>query len=185
VPAPDRSPLLVSFGVLNRLKQGPLLVEALAAADVPKARLAFVGPASPADATAVTEAARRLGLADRVEVVGAVDDVTYRSWLGRAWVAVQLRSTTNGESSAAIGDALAAGLPTVVTAIGPNRALPADAVVAVPPDVTATDLAAALRPLLTGDPGRRAALGAAARRHAEAATFTAAADALLAALARD
>lgn len=180
-PTPDRRPLVVSFGVLNRLKQGPLLVEAFAAAAPNEARLAFVGPAGDDDAEAVRTAAAAAGIADRVEVTGAVDEATYRRWLGRAWVAVQLRATTNGESSAAIGDCLASSLPTVVTAVGPNRALPADAVVPVPPDVTVAALAAELRSLLD-DAGRRQALAAAARRHAGTATFTAAADALLAAL---
>jgi UDP:flavonoid glycosyltransferase YjiC (YdhE family) len=94
---------------------------------------------------------------------------------------VQLRSATNGESSAAIGDTLAAGVPTVVTAIGANRSLPADAAAPVPPDVTAETLAGELRSLLTDEPRRRA-LSAAARRHAATATFAAAADALVAAL---
>lgn len=180
-PRTDSDPLVVSFGVLNRLKQGPLLVEAFAAAAPRSARLAFVGPAGDTDADEVLAAARTADVADRVEVVGAVDDQRYQEWLARAWVAVQLRAATNGESSAAVGDCLAAGLPTIVTGIGPNRALPADAVVAVPADVTADALAAELRPLLA-DPRRRTALSTAARRHASTATFTAAAEALVAAL---
>ncbi|HVF32900.1 MAG TPA: glycosyltransferase [Acidimicrobiales bacterium] len=139
-PAPDRHPLVVSFGVLNHLKQASLLVEAFGAATPAdaKARLAFVGPAGADDVDAVRRAAADAGLAsDRVEVTGAVDDETYRRWLARAWVAVQLRASTNGESSAAVADCLAASLPTIVTGIGAARSLPAAAVVRVPPDVAA------------------------------------------------
>lgn len=181
-PAPDGDPLVVSFGVLNRLKQGLLLVEAFAAAAPSgRARLVFVGPAGDDDRADVIAAAEAAGAAGRVEVTGAVDDATYRRWLARAWIAVQLRATTNGESSAAIGDALAASLPTIVTGIGANRALPDAAVVKVGPDVRAAALAGELRSLL-GDDVRRRAMAAAARAHAESSTFAAAADALLAAL---
>lgn len=180
-PAPDRTPLVVSFGVLNRLKQGPLLVEAFAAAtaaSATSARLAFVGPAGDDDAAAVRRAAAAAGVAERVEVTGAVDGAAYRSWLARAWVAVQLRAATNGESSAAIGDCLAAALPTIATAIGANRSLPPAAVVPVAPTVSVEGLAGELRSLLT-DEVRRRALATAARAHAATATFAAAAEVLV------
>jgi glycosyltransferase involved in cell wall biosynthesis len=181
-PAPDRDPLVVSFGVLNRLKQGRRLVDAFAAAAPSgRARLVFVGPAGADDRADVLDAASAAGVAGRVEVTGAVDDATYRRWLARAWVAVQLRATTNGESSAAIGDALAASLPTIVTGIGANRALPDAAVVKVGPDVSVAALAGELRSLL-GDDARRRTMAEAARAHAAGATFAAAAGALLAAL---
>jgi glycosyltransferase involved in cell wall biosynthesis len=181
-PAPDRDPLVVSFGVLNRTKQGRRLVEAFAAAAPSgRARLAFVGPAGADDRADVLAAASAAGVAARVEVTGAVDDTTYRRWLARAWVAVQLRATTNGESSAAVGDALAASIPTIVTGIGANRALPDAAVVKVGPDVGAGVLADELGSLL-GDDARRRSMAAAARAHAASATFAAAAEALLAAL---
>ena len=92
-------------------------------------------------------------------------------------MAVQLRASTNGESSAAVGDCLAAGLPTVVTDIGAARSLPPDAVVRVPADVSVDDLAATLGPLLS-DEGRRRSLATAARAYADAHTFDVAAEAL-------
>ncbi len=180
-PAPQPTPLVVSLGVLNRTKSGPLLVEAFAAAAPDPATLAFVGPAGAEDAADVVAAAERAGVRDRVEIVGAVDEADYRRWLARAWVAVQLRSSTNGESSAAIGDALAASLPTIVTAIGANRSFPPGVAVQVPADVTPEGLAGELRSLLT-DGGRRRTLATAARAHADASTFDAAADALVTAL---
>ncbi|HUP87704.1 MAG TPA: glycosyltransferase [Acidimicrobiales bacterium] len=170
-------PVVVSFGVLNPLKQGPLLVRALAACGDDAVRLVFVGPSSDADTAAVRDAASEAGVGGRVEVTGAVDHDGYRHHLGAATVAVQLRASTNGESSAAVGDCLAAGIPTVVTDIGANRALPRDAVVAVAADVSAPELAAVLGELLHS-PGRRASLGTAARKYAEAHSFADAADAL-------
>ena len=173
----DGPPVVASFGVLNPRKQAATLVRAVAASTHADVRLVFVGPAGDREAEAVVADAERLGLRGRVEVTGLVDDDEYRRRLGEATVAVQLRSATNGESSAAIGDCLAAGLPTVVTGIGANRALPPDVVVAVPPDVDAAGLASVIDELL-GSEARRLALGAAADAYAEAHTFEVAADAL-------
>jgi glycosyltransferase involved in cell wall biosynthesis len=167
-------PVVASFGVVNRLKQGPLLVEAFAKAAPSDARLVFVGPAGADDAAAIARRADDFGIGSQVEVCGEVDGSVYARWLDRAWVAVQLRASTNGESSAAIGDCLAAGLPTIVTGIGANRELPAGAVVAVPPDVDADGLAGAISGLL-GSTERRRSMGEAALAHAAVRSFAQAA----------
>jgi glycosyltransferase involved in cell wall biosynthesis len=163
----EGAPVVASFGVLNGLKQGRVRAEACRSIGV---RLVFVGPAGAEDAAAVE--------GPGVEVRGEVQADEYERWLAEATVAVQLRAATNGESSAAVGDCLAAGVPTVVTDIGANRDLPDSAVVQVPADVDAAALAKVLRGLLDDGP-RRAALSAAARRYAGERSFAAAADALL------
>lgn len=171
------SPVIASFGVLNPLKQGPLLVRAVAALGRRDVRLVFVGPASDDDTAQIRSAAEAGGIGGQVEVTGHVDDDAYRRHLLDTSIAVQLRATTNGESSAAIGDCLAAGLPTVVTDIGATRALPRDAIVPVAPDIDALALAAVLADLL-GNDERRQALGRSAMAYADAHTFDVAADAL-------
>jgi glycosyltransferase involved in cell wall biosynthesis len=152
-------------------------VQAVAAISRTDTRLVFVGPAGSDDAAAIEAAARHAGIAGRVEVTGHVDGAEYRRRLAATTIAVQLRATTNGESSAAVGDCLAAGLPTVVTDIGASRALPRNAIVPVDADVGATHLAAVLTDLLA-DEARRREVGRAARAYAEAHTFDDAADAL-------
>jgi glycosyltransferase involved in cell wall biosynthesis len=172
-PAPARRAgrtVVVSFGVLNRLKRGRELADACSQLGVP---LVFVGPAGDAEASEV-EAVGGM-------VVGEVQPDEYARWLAEATVAVQLRAATNGESSAAIGDCLAAGVPTVVTDIGANRSLPDDAVVKVASDVDVASLVAVLRDLLADAP-RREALSTAAQAYAGERSFEAAADALLAVL---
>jgi hypothetical protein len=106
-----------------------------------------------------------------------VDDDEYRRWLRRAWLAVQLRASTNGETSAAVGDCLASAVPTVISAVGPARDLPDDAVVKVPADVTSAELAAGITGLLV-DADRRRALGKAAAAFAGERSFARAAEAL-------
>lgn len=177
MPAATTPATITSFGVLNPLKQGPLLVRAVAALGRPDVRLVFVGPAGGADAAEIRAVAATAGIAGQVEVTGEVDDVEYRRRLAATTVAVQLRASSNGESSAAVGDCLAAGLPTVVTDIGASRSLPREAIVPAPDDIDATGLATVLRSVLDDDV-RRQSLRAAAAAYAEAHTFDVAADAL-------
>jgi glycosyltransferase involved in cell wall biosynthesis len=168
-PATAREPIIASFGVVNEVKQNSLLVGALPAvlARHPDASLAFVGPCAEADREQLTSLAAVLGVGERVVITGAVTAAEYASWLDRAAVAVQLRRTANGESSAAVADCLAAGAVLIVTGIGAGRDLPDDAVISVSPSVSAAELAAVVVDLLA-DPARRRDLAAAARVYAAA-----------------
>jgi glycosyltransferase involved in cell wall biosynthesis len=171
-PGPDALPLVASFGVVNRSKATATLLEAFAlvAAKEPLARLAVVGPASSTDLEELKAAARRLGVAGRAVFTGQVDDRTWDRWLSEASVAVQLRSFTNGEYSAAVAECFSFGVPTIVTDLGSMRELPEDTVVKVPPDCDPAALAAEILALI-GDPARREALGKEARAHAAAHSF--------------
>jgi len=181
-PARRSAPAVVaSFGVVNALKQGVIVVEAFEAArrssGLEDARLVFVGPAGAADTDAILQRAGDLGITSSVELTGEVDEATYRTWLDRAWVAVQLRSVTNGESSGAIGDCLTAGIPTIATAIGPNRALPDDAVRTIAVGAGSEVVSVALADLLAS-PEQRARLSAGALAYATDHSFGRAAAAL-------
>jgi glycosyltransferase involved in cell wall biosynthesis len=109
-----------------------------------------------------------------VTFTGRVSSDEYRSWLRRAAVALQLRHETNGESSAAIMDALAAGVP-VVTNLPAAAELPAGTVAMVPWDVSAGPLADVVGALLQDDGG----LGDRGRAYAASWTFDDVASALL------
>ena len=181
---PDAPPLIATFGFATPLKQIDTLIFAMArvARELPNVELAIVGAVTPAEDRRRYEAAvRRLGLAARTTFTGRTDTSVYRELLSRATVCVQLRSSSYGESSAALADCLAAGKPTVVTDIGSARELPDDAVVKLAPDVTADDLAAELI-RLARDGSRRERLAAAASAHARRNSFAAAAAAVYRAL---
>lgn len=177
-PAPA---VVASFGVVNALKQGVTVIDAFVAArhrsGHEDARLVFVGPAGAADTESILGRAQELGITSSVELTGEVDEATYRTWLDRAWVAVQLRSVTNGESSGAIGDCLTAGIPTIATAIGPNRSLPEHAArtVAVGAD---SDVVAEVLAALLASPEQRSRLGDGALAYAADHSFARAAAAL-------
>jgi glycosyltransferase involved in cell wall biosynthesis len=178
-PARPGSPVVATFGLVNAVKQTALVLQAFAsvAAAWGDATLAVVGPCSEADRSALQAKAQALGLSARVLLTGRVDDEEYRRWLARATVAVQLRASTNGETSAAVGACLASAVPTVVTGVGPARDLPDEAVVKVAPGIQAADLASCITGLLAND-DRRRALGRAAAAYAAERSFARTAEAL-------
>jgi len=166
--AGEAEPLLVALGIVAMQKRPDLLLDAVALLDRP-VRLAFVGPCPPVLGEVIGERAALRGLTDRVVVTGAVDDATWRSWLEQAAVAVQLRETHSGETSAAVLEALAAGVPTV-TNLATAAELPAGTVQLVR-GWGAEAVAEALEEVLC-DSGRQDDLAAAglgfARRHSAA-----------------
>jgi glycosyltransferase involved in cell wall biosynthesis len=170
---------IVSLGAVSPIKGTELLLQSLAAlrrggSDV---TLTFVGPAPDDYRAHVEQLAASLGITDHLHLTGRVDDATYRSWLAKATLAVQLRVSTNGESSAAITDAMAAGLPVVTNA--PNaRELPDGTVSLVDWDVDANGLAAHLTDLLD-NPAERQSIATAAQAHAATWTFAHVAERLM------
>ncbi|HTZ10288.1 MAG TPA: glycosyltransferase [Acidimicrobiales bacterium] len=176
-PDPEGEPVVVALGVVSMAKRPDLVVDAAARAGC---RLAFVGPCDAFLAQVIGDRARLRGTADRVEVTGAVDDAAWAGWLERAAVAVQLRQGTSGETSAAVLEALAAGVP-VLTNLATATGYPPGTVAGVQstdPDAVAP----ALTRLLGCDEERRA-LSAAGVRFAADHGFAQLAGALLAAVA--
>lgn len=106
VAAPDA--LVVALGIVSMSKRPDLLVDAVAEVGC---RLAFVGPCPDVLAQLIRERAQVKGVSDQVEVTGPVDDEEWWTWMQRASLAVQLREHSSGELSAALLDALSAGLP--------------------------------------------------------------------------
>ena len=163
------------------MKQPDRLLAAFAALahDRPSLRLAFVGPVAAGLRRDLETTVADLGLGDSVIVTGVVGAAEYQQWLATTTVAVQLRAAFSGEASAAVGDCLSSGIPTVVTGIGWLGELPNDVAVKVAPDVGAAELAGAIADLLD-DPAERARRREAGRRYSLEHSFEAAAAALLA-----
>ena len=158
---------LVCFGMVAPVKAPELLISALASID--DATLTFVGPVGDGYRAHLEAHAAATGVAERVTLTGRIDHDEYERWLRTGSLALQLRHETNGESSAAILDCLAAGLP-VVTNLPAAAELPPGAVETVPWDVDAVALAATIASLLD-DPSALEALGQRGRVYAAAWTF--------------
>lgn len=116
----DGRPLVVAMGVVSMSKRPDVLVDAVARTGC---RLAFVGPCPPILAQFIRERADLRHVSDRVTVCGSVDDAGWWDWIRRAELAVQLRDVTGGETSAAVLEALSAGLP-VLTNVASAEELP-------------------------------------------------------------
>jgi glycosyltransferase involved in cell wall biosynthesis len=106
----EPEPAVVAFGIVSMAKRPDLLVDAAALAGC---RLAFVGPCPPLLAQVIGDRARLRGNLESVDVTGAVDESEWERWMDKATIAVQLREGSSGETSAAVLEALAAGVPVV------------------------------------------------------------------------
>ncbi len=110
---------VLSVGRLEKVKDPVALVSAFAAASEPADRLVFVG--AGAQAPAVEERVRELGLRDRVLLTGLIprDDVFRRCAAADLFV-----STSHGEGlPVAVMEVMAAGCPVVLSDIPPHREL--------------------------------------------------------------
>lgn len=167
--------LVCSFGLVNPLKEPESIVSAVAllASEGRDVRLAFVGPVAKELREHLETIVDSHGLASRVVFSGKVAETDYVRWIERATIAVQLRSVSNGETSGAVADCLASGIPVIVSDIGPQAELPSF-VPKVPRGAPPDQLADQMRTLLD-DPALRATFAAESRAFVSARGFDGAA----------
>jgi glycosyltransferase involved in cell wall biosynthesis len=166
------APHVASFGVLSEVKGLATLIDAFAivAGERAGARLTLMGPAEAHEAERWRRRAADVGVGERVSIPGFGSSAAYEQLLRDADVAVQLRTITNGEASAAVCDCLGAGVPTIITGMGWADELPRDAVERVPLDVSAARLAAEIGAILD-DSDHRHRLERGASDYAAATTY--------------
>ena len=151
-------PLLLAVGALEVEKRWDLLLESLALLPAPAPRLVLCG--SGALEGALRAQAGKVGL--DVRLIGAVDPAQLVGAYNAATCVVHTRP--DEVFALALIEALACGRPLIASGGGGTPELVGDAGVLAPPADPAA-FAHLLRDLL-GDPARRTALGAAARRRA-------------------
>ncbi|MGO4389116.1 FkbM family methyltransferase [Microvirga sp. 2YAF29] len=100
---------------------------------------------------------------NRIRITGFVSPEVYRQYLQAADLSVQLRELSRGETSAAVFDCLAHGVPTIVNANGSMVELPEGSVLMLPDKLSVEDLADALT-TLRSNPEMRQSLSREARR---------------------
>lgn len=152
---PTTRPLVVSMGILHPVKVPELLIRAVAQLDQP-VDLALVGDVAPDYRAVLERLAQTEGLRGQLHMPGAATPADYWHWLQRAWGAVQLRTSWNGESSGAVHDAVAAGVPVATNVPSAAEIAAAGAATLLPGTVTATDVAVWLRLVLARPPGAAA-----------------------------
>ncbi|MDB5368696.1 MAG: hypothetical protein JWP20_254 [Roseomonas sp.] len=146
-----------SFGSITPLKCPALLTRAWRRSGL-EGRMVFAGDVDPV---------LRQGLEDTdagIHFTGRLSREEYDTWLAAADLVVQWRSGSRGESSAAVADALMAGLPVVVNRHGSAAELPEGLALVLPDEAGPEELAEAMR-ALHDEPERRRALADAARAY--------------------
>jgi glycosyltransferase involved in cell wall biosynthesis len=167
------TPVIGTFGIVAPVKQTDKVIDAFSVvADQRRDCVLVVAgpPAGADDYERMRVRVSELQLGNRVRLMGELDDESFRQAIAQTTVAVQLRAMSMGETPASVGDCLAAGVPTFVTAVGATRELPDEAVVKVSPDLSAEALGRMLLTLLDDAP-RRASMRDGALRLAREQSF--------------
>ncbi|KFN41929.1 hypothetical protein N787_03965 [Arenimonas metalli CF5-1] len=164
----DGELLLVSFGFMADTKLNLELLKALRAEGFTgrrHIRLVFVGQAAGgAYGERVASEIADHPLRDRIRITGFASAESYADYLAAADIAIQLRTGSRGETSKAVLDCLAHGLPLIVNTHGSFAELPDDVVVKVPDQFSAPELTEALAGLIVA-PSRRTELSSRAKQH--------------------
>ena len=158
----DDAFLVCSFGLLGATKLNHRLFEAWLlsqlASDV-KCLLVFVGEEHQGEyGEQLRSMIANSGYGQRVRITGWTDMTTFTRYLDAADVAVQLRASSRGETSAAVLDCMNHALPTIVNANGAFAELPSEAVWMLPDLFENSDLIEALESLWQ-DEAKRSLLG--------------------------
>jgi glycosyltransferase involved in cell wall biosynthesis len=107
--------LVITTGIIAASKNPQLLLDAieLVRRKHHEVKLVFVGDGRLDDFVTNSQVLGRLRRAGAVEQTGYVEEAAYLGYLRSASVVVQLRATTNGESSASVMDAISTGAPVI------------------------------------------------------------------------
>ena len=101
---------------------------------------------------------------EQVIFTGFVESSTYDAYIAATDIAIQLRRNSRGESSGALLDCMAAGVPTIVNAHGSSAEMPEETVVMLDDDFRVDELASAFQLTLEA-PEKTSEIGEAAQRY--------------------
>jgi glycosyltransferase involved in cell wall biosynthesis len=160
--------VVCTFGLLGKHKLNQQLLDAWLASSLaadPRCRLVFVGQSHPGPHDrALRQKIAASPAGQRLRITGFLEPDRYQAWLNAADLAIQLRGLSRGETSRAVLDCLAHGLPLIINANGPQGDYGDDFLIKLADDFSGADLSAALE-LLRQDPVRRAKLGLAGQTY--------------------
>lgn len=159
--------LVCSFGFVGKTKQNHRLLDAWEASSVlsgdKRCKLVYVGDMDDSPyARELAERVRKYAKSGNVRISGWTDAYTYRLYLAAADAAVQLRTLSRGETSAAVLDCMNYAIATVINANGSMADIPDDVVRKIPDEFFDSELTAELESLRL-QPNERHALA----RHAQ------------------
>lgn len=136
--------LICSFGLLGHSKRNHCLLEACIKGRLflqYKIRLVFVGQNDPGDfGSELLRKIKASNFDDRIKITGFAEKDLYRKYLQAADIAVQLRTSSRGESSGTIFDCLGYGVPLIANKNGSISELPPSAAQLLDDDFTLDQL---------------------------------------------
>ena len=160
--------LICSFGFLDETKLNHRLLKSFLNSSLSKDKnchLIFVGENHGGDyGKNISEMIKNSGLEGNIKITGFVNENIYLQYLSICDIAVQLRNLTRGETSRAVLDVLAFGLPLIINAHGPMAEYPENILIKLPDEFDDDSLIKALEKL-KDDPKLRNNLGHLARKH--------------------
>jgi glycosyltransferase involved in cell wall biosynthesis len=170
-PTPG-GPAVISHGAGERPEAIDLLLHAFAtlAAGRPEATLVLLGHLAEAAERRLHETASNLGIRDAIGLPGHLEEAEYWRAIGEADVAVQLRTSSDGEVSGSVCDCLAARVPTIVSAVGWMEEVPNPAVLHLPRGSAPSALAERIEEVLD-DPALRERIRTAQDEYAMANSY--------------
>ena len=143
--------IISSFGFLDNSKQNHILLEAFISSKLSKikeCKLIFVGESSnPQYLKELKVKIKKHSLEDRVTITGWTDNQTFSNYLATTNIAVQLRTKSRGETSAAVLDCMNYEIPTITNANGSFGELDKNSVFMLEDNYTLKDLEIALETL--------------------------------------
>ncbi|MBU2787014.1 glycosyltransferase [Acidithiobacillus sp. VAN18-1] len=158
--------VVCSFGFLDGTKLNHRLLQAWLKSSPSgdkRCRLVFVGENHGGEyGASLRKTMRESGLGERLHITGFAAPEVFRNYLAAADLAVQLRTSSRGETSGTVLDCMNYGLPLIVNANGSMAELDREAVWMLPDEFSDEALVEALETLWR-DPTRRQDLGAKAR----------------------
>jgi glycosyltransferase involved in cell wall biosynthesis len=150
---PENAFVVSSFGLLTPAKLNQRLLDAWLASSLSldeASFLVFVGENQSGDyAKKFLEKIAGNNAASRIRITGYLEEPDYRDYLAATDLAVQLRTRSRGETSAALFDCLSRNVPLVVNAHGSAAELPDDVVMKLDDDFADAALSAALTRMRT------------------------------------
>jgi glycosyltransferase involved in cell wall biosynthesis len=160
--------LVCSFGLVDPTKLNHRVLSGWVGSKVSRrdnAHFVFVGENSGTEyGSDLLKSISRSGVEQKIRITGYASREVYRDYLAAADCAIQLRTSSRGETSAALLDCLASGIPTIVNAHGTSTELPGTIVCRLPDDFADTELSEALDRFYEDSEGR-AKVGQRARKY--------------------
>ncbi|MFW2382939.1 MAG: glycosyltransferase [Acidimicrobiales bacterium] len=164
------------FGIVDPAKNPELVIEACSLVPGAGMTVRFVGECEPLLRDHLQQRADDVAVA--VEFTGPIDSDRFLRQQRSVTIAVQLRRFSNGESSGALAELIAAETPTITTRLGAAAELPVDVVETASPEVSSGELAEQIS-RLTSDPYLTLRMAEAMRRYSEANSYSRAARRLI------